>query len=58
MKNALEQQQQLNKRPNYPDILFGLSQYLSAYRCGVYFVEDRITDIMQMLKQSGEFRKE
>ena len=44
-----------NQKPN---LLFGLSQYISAYRAGATYLEPRITEIVKYLRESGEFRKE
>lgn len=49
----------INKQKmNIGNLLFGLSQYINAYRYGAFFLEERITKIVKLLRDSGEFKKE
>ena len=41
-----------------PNLMFGLCQYLSAYRLGARHLENRISEIIKFLRETGEFRKE
>lgn len=41
-----------------PNLLFALSQYISAYKFGAHFLEERIQIIIKHLRQTGDFRKE
>ena len=41
-----------------PNLLFALSQYISAYRFGAKFLEPRIKIIIKHLRKTGEFIRE
>ncbi|CAI2368201.1 unnamed protein product [Moneuplotes crassus] len=41
-----------------PNLLFALSQYISAYRFGAIFLEERMKIIVSHLRKSGEFIRE
>lgn len=41
-----------------PNLLFALSQYISAYRYGATFLQPRMQIISDHLRESGDFRKD